>query len=198
MKKPVAPSTWHHRQCVNAHDKSIPMIDISPLLAQIAAQYQLNPDGLHGISHWGRVLENGRRLYETEGGDLMVITLFAIFHDACRINQSVDPGHGKRGAALAGQILEDHPSVSSSQLEWLKMACRQHTDGKIEADLTVQICWDSDRLDLLRAGIHPSPNKLCTRSARDRSLIEWANQRALSNYSPNFVESEWRPIFLAK
>jgi uncharacterized protein len=174
------------------------MIDISPLLTQIAAQYLLDPNGTHGISHWGRVLENGLRLAETEGGDMTVITLFAIFHDACRHNQSLDPGHGKRGAILADRLLKDHSSVSSRQLDLLKIACHQHTDGKTEEDITIQICWDSDRLDLLRAGIQPSPNKLCTKSAKDKSFIDWANRRALLNYSPNFVESEWKPIFLAK
>ena len=174
------------------------MIDIPPLLSQIASQYTLDPDGTHGISHWGRVFENGLRLAEVEGGDLMVITLFAIFHDACRQNQSLDPGHGKRGADLAGQLLKTHPSVSSNQLELLKTACRHHTDGKTEADITVQICWDSDRLDLLRAGIRPSPKKLCTTTAKGKSLINWANHRAVSNYSPDFVTAEWRPIFLAK
>ena len=173
-------------------------MDIISLLTEIAAQYQLDPDGKHGISHWGRVLENGQRLAETEGGDLTVITLFAIFHDACRVNQSVDPGHGKRGAALADQLLGNHPSVSSQQLELLKIACQQHTDGNTEADITIQICWDSDRLDLLRAGIRPSPTKLCTETARDHKLIKWANRRALSNYSPDFVKLEWRPIFLSK
>ena len=171
-------------------------MDIKPLLSQIAHQYQLDPDGTHGISHWGRVLENGLRLAEAEGGDVIVITLFAIFHDACRINQSVDPGHGKRGAVLAEQLLRNHLEVNPVQLDLLKFACLHHTDGKTEADITIQICWDSDRLDLLRAGIRPSPSKLCTLSAREKSVIEWANRRALSNYSPGFVESEWRPIFI--
>jgi uncharacterized protein len=174
------------------------MIDIEPLLLQIAAQYQLDPDGQHGISHWGRVLENGRRLAEKEGGDLTVITLFAIFHDACRITQSMDPGHGKRGAALADLLLKDHPSISPQQLDLLKTACQQHTDGKTEAEITIQICWDSDRLDLLRAGIRPNPSKLCTMMAKDKKVIDWANQRALKNYSPGFVDSEWRPVFLTE
>jgi uncharacterized protein len=171
-------------------------MDIKPLLSQIALQYQLDPNGTHGISHWGRVLENGLRLAETEGGDRTVITLFAIFHDACRHNQSLDPGHGKRGAELADQLLRNHPAVNSSQLELLKTACRHHTDGATDAEITIQVCWDSDRLDLLRAGFRPSPRKLCTATAKQRSVIDWANQRALSNYSPIFVESEWKPIFL--
>jgi hypothetical protein len=32
------------------------------LIAAILAQYRLPPFGIHGVTHWGRVLENGRRL----------------------------------------------------------------------------------------------------------------------------------------
>jgi len=92
-------------------------MDLTPLLSQIAVQYQLPPDGAHGLSHWGRVLENGLKLAEIEGGDTIVITLFAIFHDACRHNQSLDPGHGNRGATLAETILEDNPQVTADQLD---------------------------------------------------------------------------------
>jgi uncharacterized protein len=173
-------------------------MDIQPLLIQIASQYKLNPDGTHGISHWGRVLENGLKLAESEGGDLTVIRLFAIFHDACRQNDIIDPGHGKRGARLAEQLLSGHPELSSSQLELLMEACQFHTDGRTKADLTVMICWDADRLDLSRAGIKPHPRHLCTSTAKERSIITWANQRAQSNFSPHFVESEWRPAFFVK
>jgi uncharacterized protein len=172
------------------------LMDLQPLLSQIAAQYRLDPNGTHGLSHWGRVLENGLRLAETEKGDQTVIILFAIFHDACRHNQAVDLGHGKRGAALADKLLTSHPAISSIQLELLKTACTQHTDGKTAGDITIQICWDSDRLDLLRAGIRPSPGRLCTPTAKQKQLIDWANSRALSNHTPDFVQREWMPVFL--
>jgi len=142
------------------------------------------------------VLENGLRLASSEGGDQTVITLFAIFHDACRKNQSIDPGHGARGAALSKQLLQGHPEVSQNQVRLLAQACQDHTRGKIKADITVQICWDADRLDLARVGIMPKLSRLCTVSAKDKSIIEWANYRALNEYSPPFVSSEWFPIFV--
>jgi len=36
--------------------------DSKKLVSVILAQYLLNADGIHGVPHWGRVLENGRRL----------------------------------------------------------------------------------------------------------------------------------------
>lgn len=174
------------------------MIALEPLLVEIAAQYLLDPFDVHGLDHWGRVLENGLRLAKTEGGDITVIRLFAIFHDACRHNQSRDPGHGARGAALAEKLLGDLSLVTRKQLDLLTLACREHTDGKTAADLTAQICWDSDRLDLARVAIMPNPNSLCTKTARTVKLIEWANQRAISNYSPSFVGSDWSPLFSGK
>lgn len=170
-------------------------IDLNPLLAKIASQYKLKADGAHGLSHWARVLENGLRLSAIEGGDTTVISLFAIFHDACRHNQARDPGHGQRGAVLAGKLLQDHPAVNQEQLKMLQRACRDHTAGQTEADLTVQICWDSDRLDLIRVHIKPSPKRLCTNAARSKEILQWANQRAQSKYSPDYVQSEWTPIF---
>ena len=171
------------------------MINLLPLLEEIAQQYTLDPTGIHGLNHWGRVLETGLTLVGTEGGDETVIRLFAIFHDACRLNQSIDRGHGSRGAQLAEQLLSDLTLVTSSQLDTLIQACREHTDGKTTADVTVQVCWDADRLDLGRAGIIPNPRFLCTRTGKSKATRDWANHRALSNFSPVFVTVEWEPIF---
>jgi uncharacterized protein len=171
------------------------MIALEPLLVEIAAQYTLDPLDVHGLDHWGRVLENGLCLAKTEGGDITVIRLFAIFHDACRHNQSRDPGHGARGAALAERLLGDLSLVSRKQLDLLTLACCEHTDGKTTADLTAQICWDSDRLDLARVSIMPNPSFLCTKTARAEEIIQWANVRATSNFSPSFVKSIWSPLF---
>jgi len=174
------------------------MTSLEPLLFEIAAQYRLDPYGVHGLSHWGRVLENGLRLAETEGGDITVIRLFAIFHDACRYNQSRDPGHGARGAVLAEKLLGCLSLVTQRKLDLLTLACREHTDGKTDADLSVRICWDSDRRDLARVSIMPNPSYLCTKTARAEEMIDWANQREINNFSPPFVKSCWNPLFFGK
>jgi hypothetical protein len=69
------------------------------LLDVILSRYQLSVDGIHGVHHWGRVLENGRRLATVTGADLRVVELFAILHDSCRQSDGRDPDHGPRAAA---------------------------------------------------------------------------------------------------
>lgn len=69
---------------------------------------------------------------------------------------------------------------SRFRLDWmLSYACMHHSNGLLEADLTVQVCWDADRLDLGRVGNVPSPKRLCTPAARDAELIRWAYARSL-------------------
>jgi uncharacterized protein len=132
---------------------------------------------------------------EYEGGDLTVITLFAIFHDACRHNQTRDPGHGSRAAQLALDLLSDYPSLTSHQLKLLVKACQEHTNGKTRANHIIQICWDADRLDLARVGIMPQRSMLCTRTAKSDQMLNWANQRALEDFEPAIVREQWEPIF---
>ena len=71
------------------------------LIKGILSQYSLPWDGIHGITHWARVMENGLRLAEQNGADKEITVLFAIFHDCKRQNESRDDGHGKRGGDFA-------------------------------------------------------------------------------------------------
>ena len=64
--------------------------------------------------------------------------------------------------------------------ELLIEACKYHSDGLIDADITVQTCWDSDRLDLGRVGIKPSSDRLCTEVARRSDVIEEAYKRSIN------------------
>ena len=163
-----------------------------PLINAIVDQYAQPLDGRHGLPHWARVLENGRRLAEQTDADLTVVELFSVFHDAGRQNESFDPNHGARGAKLARQLFANGTLViSDHQLELLTLACEAHTDGLISGDLTVRVCWDSDRLDLGRAGIRPAQGLLCTGAARDSDIMDWASQRSLSGYRPPLLASEW-------
>ncbi len=160
------------------------------LVKRILAGYVLSPMGIHGLSHWARVLEIGSRLTEQTGADLAVVELFAIFHDSRRVNDGSDPDHGRRGAALAGEYF-DELGLSVEQFELLDDACSYHTDGLTEGEVTVQTCWDSDRLDLWRVGIRPRPDKLCTAAALDYDLQRWARERSESDHVPVFVSAEW-------
>ena len=61
-------------------------------------------------------------------------------------------------------------------------ACRYHSDGLVEGDITVQTCWDSDRLELGRVGIKPVPKRLCTEFAKRQVVIEAAYQRSINKH----------------
>jgi uncharacterized protein len=164
---------------------------IESILIAVRDQYRLSWTGLHGVGHWARVLENGLRLADDTGADREVVTLFALFHDACRLNDGIDRGHGRRGADLALSMHGRYFELDGSRLDLLLDACARHTGGEIEADPTVQTCWDSDRLDLLRAWIKPSPQKLCTEAARDPETIAWANDRSRREEIPGFARDGW-------
>lgn len=148
------------------------------LLLYIQCQYALNPHGIHGLAHWRRVRENGRLLAARTGAQSEIVELFAFLHDACRQNDGRDPDHGPRAAALVRSLQGSLIHLEGPDLDLLAYACERHTHGLTEADVTVQVCWDADRLDLGRIGIRPEPARLCTAAARDPGVIEWAWRRS--------------------
>ena len=166
-------------------------MNLKPLLFRILEDYELPWEGTHGIGHWARVLDNGLRLAKSTGGKVEVVRLFALLHDARRINEDEDDGHGQRGADLADELRGDVFDLPDEDFELLYEACVRHTDGLIEADPTIQTCWDADRLDLGRVGITPVPEKLCTPAAKKPAMLRWADQRATFGIVPDFVGNEW-------
>lgn len=159
------------------------------LLTAVLDGYALRPDGPHGVVHWARVCANGQRLAESTGADPEVVTLFALFHDARRVNDHIDPGHGHRGAELAHTLRGTLLHLDDARFELLYEACRLHTDGLTEGDPTLRTCWDADRLDLGRVGITPEPRYLATDAAR--ALIGWADDRAVRGVVPADVLAAW-------
>jgi len=166
-------------------------LEARKLLAQILSEYSLPIRGVHGIAHWARVTENGRRLAPLTGADQEIIELFALLHDSRRCNEAVDPGHGSRGAEFARRLRGSLIELDDRRFELLAEACAQHTEGLTEGDITLETCWDADRLDLFRVSIRPVPARLCTPSARDPAMLEWAVQRSVSSTMPALVEQEW-------
>ena len=161
------------------------------LVDAIMAQYALPWKGRHGVAHWARVLENGRRLAEQVGAKLEVVEFFAVFHDSRRFGEKKDPGHGKRGAVLAAELRGSHFDLSDGDFALLTEACELHTDGHTEADVTIQTCWDSDRLDLGRIGREIDKRYLCTEAAKADEMIAWANDRSRSGFAPSLIAEEW-------
>ena len=148
------------------------------LMNIIQHQFALDLEGIHGAEHWQRVCENGLRLAEETGADPAILELFAYLHDSRRISDGWDREHGHRAAAFVQSLQGSHLLLCEEKLELLTYACTHHSDGLVDADVTVQTCWDADRLDLGRISIQPDPQRLCTVAARDPTMIEWAVARS--------------------
>jgi uncharacterized protein len=161
------------------------------ILQAILEEYTLPVAGYHGVSHWARVFENGFRLSEETGANVEVVSLFAVYHDSKRVNESTDPEHGQRGADFAAEHRGQLFDLADHEFNLLYRACAGHTHERTHPDITIQTCWDSDRLDLGRVGITPHPSRLCTEVAKTKEMIQWADRRAGLELVPEFVASEW-------
>jgi len=148
------------------------------LMRVVRRQFALDWKGIHGVSHWVRVRENGLVLAESTGARTNVVELFALFHDSRRANDDHDPEHGERAAAFAKSLAGSVFDLDPLDLELLMEACRGHSDGHTEGEITVLTCWDADRLDLGRIGIQPDPLRLCTDAAREPDVLEQAIRRS--------------------
>ena len=174
--------------------------ELSDLLKIVTKQFRLDPTSPHGPNHWMRVKRNGLELAERTGANKLIVELFAIFHDSCRVNDNHDKGHGKRGAKLAKKLHKmGCVPCSKDELDLLIRACERHTGGEIPDDITIATCWDADRLDLPRVGIAVIPDFLCTEQAKDPEFIELCRQRALDwqqkNTQPEYHDNwELSPV----
>jgi len=136
------------------------------------AAFRLHGDSLHGRQHWLRVDANAVELCRrVPGADLLVCRLFAFLHDCRRNDDDSDPGHGRRAA----RFIEEHwgafmVPLSKVQRKKLLSAVRHHQAGRVSDDPTVGVCWDSDRVDLVRVGTFPEDEYLSTAAARE---LKW-------------------------
>ena len=160
-----------------------------PFVDFLAHKYALNHKGFHGIEHWFRVLINGRQLAKQTGADLNVVEYFALLHDVMRHDEGRDINHGNRSADLVLALEGDWLHLSSDQLGQLEEACRYHSMGRLTRDVTIQTCWDADRLDLGRVGIKPNPTYLGTAAARDHSFIASTYARSKMKFQVDLNEA---------
>jgi uncharacterized protein len=145
--------------------------DRAGLIALIKREFKLDWGGIHGANHWARVLHHGKTIGELRQADLLVVELFGFLHDSCRLNDGRDPQHGQRAADFAHGIQGDFYQLTPKQLDVLCYAMQHHSGGEVSTNATIQTCWDSDRLDLGRVGIIPSPKFI---SAEGAEFIDYA------------------------
>ncbi len=148
------------------------------LIDLIRKEFVLPWYGIHGIAHWMRVRDNGLRLAETTGANIVVVEFFAFLHDSKRLNDGKDLDHGRRAAKFIRTLRGTLVTLADRDFECLVLACERHSDSLTQADITIQTCWDADRLDLGRVGIKPDARYLCTLAAQEQTMIEWAFLRS--------------------
>ena len=142
------------------------------LIEQIKRDFKIDYYGDHGISHWRRVYYNTQKLsshYEIESE---VFELFALLHDSKRHDEFEDLHHGIRAAGFVQKLLRSGVIVLDDEdAQRLLYACANHTksdkDDPLFNDLIVQICFDSDRLDIGRVGYVVDPAYLATDHAKN-------------------------------
>ncbi len=146
------------------------------LLKFVKNQFILDENGIHGIPHWERVERIGLYLAKGTKADKKVISLFALLHDSQRKNEDKDSNHGLKSASFVHQLYETGIiRITKQQLQELVYACKHHSDRHAKSDnITIQICWDSDRLDLFRLHIQPDPSYLLSDVAKKPESLEFA------------------------
>ena len=138
-------------------------IDVEKLRSFSMNRWPKDMGETHGVEHWDRVARFGRMLYQ-EGADMDVIMAFAYLHDSERKDNAVDIEHGKRASLLIDRIREtDLRALNDEQIAKLKQACELHTIEHRTGDITIDTCFDADRMDLLRVGITPKPERMATK-----------------------------------
>jgi len=136
----------------------------------------LEDGSIHGISHWRRVEKFGLTIAAENGADQEVVSLFAYLHDARRESDDDDPNHGERAVVLLAELIKEGViKITQRQHEQLAKALGSHnvTDAQSD-DITVQTCWDADRLDLWRSNIEPNPRLMFTDFGKSEKMIKFA------------------------
>ena len=153
---------------------------------------------IHGIEHWQTVERNGHYLASFNDADTQVLSYFAHFHDCMRENEHIDLGHGPRGASFAKKYRDLIP-LNNVQFKQLTDACKGHTYGERPECITINTCWDSDRLDLHRVGIMPQAeylyNEEAKRIANENDLSMLDEQEVMSKFGQsNEIPSKYENL----
>jgi len=154
------------------------------MLRALRSVYKGDWHGYHGVRHWYNVRYTARYLQQFDPNkDYLVSDLFALFHDAGRVTDGRDPGHGVRGVQIAYRFRNKLFKCTDLQFARLEYACIHHSKGLLSDDIVIGACWNADRMDLPRVGIDfDSDNYMCEseRMAFNDHIYGVAMQRAFA------------------
>jgi uncharacterized protein len=164
--------------------------DLAAALRAVVARARLAASPSHGETHWRRVAANALDLADDDPRcDREVALLFAILHDAARDSPDWDRGHGARAAELARALNEEWLGLPGERLALLAEACAGHSEGRTSADPTIGVCWDADRLDLVRLGVDLRVRLMSTPGGRGAAAAARAKHYLA-------VDPTWQDLFM--
>ncbi len=156
-------------------------MSLRPLVSKLRP-LALMESRLHGVAHWARVHRYGQQLARRMGLHPQLrecVAVFAWTHDLARFDDSGGREHALAGARYLDKVVPAaFPHLSPSQIKLIRAAIYYHSHGCAadearhqgwfgevrgeEIIKAIGCCWDADRLDLLRLGIEPDPNRMST------------------------------------
>lgn len=120
---------------------------------------------IHGLDHWRNVESFGLLLAKETHADVDVVIWFAYLHDCKKTNDERDEQHGERAAEYARSIRSTFlVELTDSQIALLMEACAKHTTIRRTGNITIDTCFDADRLDLPRVGFTLMTERMATES----------------------------------
>lgn len=135
-------------------------------------------NGVHGIDHWTRVLQNGIILCDKNPNlNKNIIIAFSFFHDVGRTREDDEPIHGYNG----GRRLLKYKykiNLTKEEIDKCYEACVDHTHTRHHKDPQIAACWDADRLDLYRVGVMPDVDYLNLEESKEEDIIKEAATRS--------------------
>lgn len=138
---------------------------------------------IHGVDHWRAVGATAASLADVVDmtapddpaarPDRELLLLFALLHDAKRVDDGRDMEHGPRAALVLDELREAGlVHLDDTRAAVVREAIRDHTNGGLSDDPTIAVCWDADRLLIHRVGFTPKARFCSTAEARRRAEAE--------------------------
>ena len=131
-------------------DHLIPFI---PKIKEFATEHYPEFEGLHGLPHVKRVLQNARRIHAHEGGSWPLIESIIWLHDIGRKDEEKKKkNHAILSAKSAGEFLKSL-DLSSQDIQEIRHGILGHSYsmGGRPQTLEAQIASDADKLDAIGA-----------------------------------------------
>lgn len=150
------------------------------LLERLDDNFCLKDSDYHNKKHWNRVFKLSKYIRELNGIESNIFKYFAMFHDVGRTDEDYNQNHGENGSKLAIKYRK-YINLTDEEFEKLIFACKWHTKpldttNKFFKDKIINICWDADKLDLVRLNIKINKEKLLNNYSKLDSTIDFAKK----------------------